>query len=102
MDWFSVRNVYHFGTTETGDNIFEERVVCFKAKDFSDAHEKGKKESATYALENGFIAYDEQLVYKQDGEELIDCYEVWSELFQSPLDLDSFYREHYLKHLYVP
>jgi hypothetical protein len=100
MGWFAVRNVYLFGVKDDGVNIFEERIVCFMAKDFSEAHEKGKEESQAYASSNSFVAHDEQLVYRQDGEPLIDGYEVWSELYESNLSLDSFYNKRYSKYIY--
>ena len=73
----------------------------FLAESFEEAHEKGKSESELYAKENDFDVHSEQLVYKQDGKQLLDGYELWSELYQAPLDLESFYKEHYLKHAYI-
>lgn len=102
MSWFGVRNLYHFGVTPEGNNIYEERVICIKANDFDEAHIKGKKESETYSQENGFTSYTDQVVYKQDGESLIDGYEVWSELYESDKSMEEFYKEHYFKYDYEP
>ncbi|MDG9671417.1 DUF4288 domain-containing protein [Hahella sp. CR1] len=102
MNWYAVRNIYHFGVKKSGANVFEERIVCIYAKDFEEAHKKGKEESEAYALENEFEAHNEQHAYKQDGKKLIDGYELWSELYESDLSLDEFYKEHYLKYMYAP
>jgi hypothetical protein len=100
--WYGVRNIYHFGVKTDGMNVFEERVVCIHATSFEEAHIKGKAEAESYSQENDMAAYYEQLVYKQDGEALIDGYEVWSNLYESILSLDEFYKDHYEKHRYHP
>lgn len=100
MDWYAGRTVYLFEVRESGMNIFEERIVCFKAEGFSDAHLKAEVESENYALSNGFEAHPEQLIYRQDGEDLIEGYELWSELYQSNKDLKSFYEDRYKIYLY--
>jgi hypothetical protein len=102
MAWYGVRNVYLFGINSNGINVFEERIVSIEAVNDEAAHEKGKIESDLYALENGFESHDEQLVYRQDGDTLIDGYEVWSELYEANLSLDLFYSEKYEKYLYYP
>jgi len=102
MEWIAVRSVYHFGINSKGKNVFEERVVCFEAKDFDEAHDKAKKESELYAEENGFEFYPEQVSYMQDGDKLIDGYEIWSELFESNLSLNEFYKERYEQYIYNP
>ncbi|WP_444902868.1 DUF4288 domain-containing protein [Microbulbifer sp. CnH-101-E] len=102
MNWYGARSVYHFGVNSEGLNIFEERVVCIKADSFKKAHSRARKEAEEYAESNGFDMHPEQVCYKQDGDKLIKNYEVWSELFQSNMNLESFYQERYLKYLYVP
>jgi len=100
MEWYAVRSVYHFGTKNDGKNIFEERIVCFKASNFEQANEKGAKESKQYSDDNRFDVYPEQLTYKQDGDTLIDGYEVWSELYESYYSLEQFYMERYTNYVY--
>jgi hypothetical protein len=85
-----------------GLNIYEERIVCIEAETFEDAHNKAIKEAEEYTDCNGFEMYHEQVCYEQDGEKIIDGYEVWSELFQSNQNLDEFYKERYLKYVYEP
>ena len=102
LNWYGARSVYHFGVNSEGLNIFEERVVCIQAETFEDAHEKAVKEAEDYAESNDFEMHPEQVCYKQDGEILINEYEVWCELFQSNQTLDMFYKERYLKYLYEP
>ncbi len=102
MGWYAVRSVYHFGTKEDGKNTFEERIVCFEASDFEEANTKAINESKEYAADNGFEVHDEQLTYKQDGESLIDGYELWSELYESDQSLNEFYEDRYKKYIYHP
>jgi len=102
MSWYGVRNVYHFGVNSQGKNIFEERIVSIEASNFEKAHLKGKAESKLYSTDNKFESHDEQLVYEQDGGELIDGYEIWSELFEADLSLEAFYLERYGKYEYQP
>ena len=100
MEWIAIRSIYLFGVSTKGINIFEERIVVFRSDDFKEAHTKAEKEAETYAKENDFILHSEQVAYKQDGLELIDSYEVWSELFEADLTLNEFYQDRYTKYLY--
>jgi len=103
MEWFAVRNIYHCGTNKNNNkNIFEERIVCFYVLDTDEAHARGAIESEEYAHCNNFKSIPEQLVYKQDGEKLIDGYELWSELYESDLTLEGFYMARYTKYIYNP
>jgi len=102
LSWYGARSVYHFGVNSEGLNVFEERVVCIKAKSTEEAHARARKEAEDYAESNQFEMHPEQSFYKQDGDKLIKNYEVWSELFQSNQTLDKFYKERYLKYLYDP
>lgn len=102
MPWYAVRTVYHFGIKADGKNIFEERVVCFEATGWPEAHEKAERESSIYAQANNFTAHPEHSGYEQDGDTLIDGYELWSELFESPLTLGDFYADRYAKYEYHP
>lgn len=102
MKWYGVRTVYHFGINSEGVNVFEERVVCILAKDIEDSHSKGVAEAEGYAKNNDFDMHPEQVYYQQDGDRLINEYEVWSELFQSGQSLGEFYTERYSKYLYDP
>ena len=102
MAWYAVRTLYHFGVKADGSNVFEERVVCFEASSFDEAHEKAEQESMAYAQACGFTAHSEQVAYEQDGSPLIDGYEVWSELFESGESLADFWDNRYEKHEYQP
>lgn len=102
MNWYAIRTVYLFKAREDGTNVFEERVVCFEAETDTVAHEKGYAERLQYESENGFTAYPEQIGYMQDGDDLIDGYELWSQLFESPDSLEEFYRKRYTAFEYHP
>lgn len=102
MKWFAVRSLYKFGVKKDGKNIFEERIVCFGAPDFDVAATRAREEAETYAKDNDFELHEEQLVYKQDGESLIDCYEVWSELYESYESIHVFFDAKYRRFLYEP
>lgn len=102
MPWFAIRTVYLTGQKADGANVFEERVVCFSAADWDVAHAQGDAESTAYADANGYEAHREQSGYEQDGDDLVDGYEVWSELFESRLGLDGFYVERYERFAFTP
>ena len=102
MDWFAVRSVYLFGVKRNGRNIFEERIVCFRAASADEAHGKAAEESRQYAEDNGLEAHPERESYEQDGDDLIDGYELWSELFEADQSLGEFYASRYTKYDYVP
>lgn len=100
MPWYAVRAVYHFGVKSDGTNVFEERMVCFEASNWSEAHLKAEKESDDYAAANNMTAHHEFNGYEQDGAPLIDGYELWSELFESRQSLGEFYADRYGKYEY--
>jgi hypothetical protein len=102
MHWFAIRCVYHFDCKSDGLNIFEERIVCFKAATTEEAHEKASKESDEYAKSNDLVAHPQQEGYEQDGDDLIDGYKLWSELFESKESLEEFYENRYGKYSYHP
>ncbi|WP_162844091.1 DUF4288 domain-containing protein [Sinobacterium caligoides] len=102
MEWYAVRNVFHFGVKSDGKNVFEERVVVFQAESFDEVHSKAEAEAAQYAKDNDFSVHDMQECYRQDGENLIDGYEVWSQLFEAHLSLEAFYATRYEKFKYDP
>lgn len=102
MPWYAIRTVYLFGTKGDGTNVFEERVVCFDAQTWAEAHARAETEAEEYARENGFRAHPEQYGYLQDGVALVDQYELWSELFQANTCLESFYEARYKNFLYTP
>ncbi|OZG71129.1 hypothetical protein BTA51_22385 [Hahella sp. CCB-MM4] len=102
MEWYGVRSLFHFGINSKGINVFEERVVVFRANSFEEAHRKAELEAEAYAKDGEFELHQEQLAYKQDGEPLVDGYEVWSELYEADMSLNDFYRERYEKFTYHP
>jgi len=102
VPWFAIRTVYHFSVKSNGKNAFEERVVCFQAETWEQAHIRAEAESKHYEAENNVIAHPEQSGYQQDGKSLIDGYEIWSELFESEATLEEFYSERYGKYEYHP
>ncbi|HVY06262.1 MAG TPA: DUF4288 domain-containing protein [Burkholderiales bacterium] len=102
MPWFGIRSVYQFGTKPNGVNIFEERIVCIEAADEQAAHLKARAEGQQYAADNGFTRHPRQIGYEQDGDPLIDGYEVWSELFAFEGSLEEFYRRRYEQFAHGP
>ena len=102
MAWYAVRQLFHFGVTSAGSNVFEERIVCFEAATEDEAYEKAEREADEYAEFHGFIAHSRMDAYLQDDEPLIEAYEVWSELYVSPLSLDDFYAARYELVAYRP
>jgi hypothetical protein len=97
MPWFGVRSVYLFGRKADGTNIFEERVVCFEASNSAEALERAADESERYAGDSGFEVFPEWRSYEQDGDALIDGYEVWSALFEARMTLEEFHAARYAR-----
>lgn len=102
MCWFAVRSLYQCCLKSDGTNIFEERVVVFEAGSVEEAFEKAELESVKYAVARGFKAHPFRESYEQDGDSLIDGYEVWSVLFESRESLDDFFTNRYAKYEYHP
>jgi hypothetical protein len=100
--WFAVRSLFHFGVENDGANIFEECIVVFSGENYDEAFQKAEKESERYAKTNNFAVHPHMESYQQDGDDLIDGYEVWSEMYQSRLSLAEFFVERYEKYEYVP
>jgi len=102
MPWYAIRTVYHFGTKEDGTSVFEERVVCFEAASWDEAYVKADAESTEYARVNEVRAHPAKSGYEQDGEPLLDGYELWSELFESRDTLEGFFANRYTVYEYHP
>jgi hypothetical protein len=102
MPWFAVRSIFLARQKTDGTNIFEERVCAFEAESTDAAHVKAQIESERYASANGFELFPEREAYEQDGEPLIDGYEVWSALYEGRQTLREFYELRYLRFEYQP
>ena len=105
MPWFAVRSVYLFGRKSDGTNIFEERIVCFEGASYDEAFEKAERESDAYVASasfKDFEVFEVQDAYEQDGDPLIDGYEVYSKLYESRESLAEFYANRYDRYEYHP
>lgn len=102
MSWYAIRTVYLFDKKLDGQNVFEERVVCFEAESWEEAHSKARDEADEYAALHELTAHPEQIGYEQDGVPLIDGYELWSELFEAPMTLEAFYNRRYERFAHDP
>jgi|GEM_PF-1733311 len=102
MSWYAIRTVYQFAIKPDGKNVFEERIVCFEASDWAEAHVKAGEEADHYAKIHDFAVHPQQEGYEQDGDALIDGYEIWSQLFESKQSLNQFYESRYNKYKYFP
>lgn len=102
--WYGVRSLIQMKANEAIDGyVYEERIVCFQADSEDILLEKAELEVSSYVEINGFINYHSQFsFYLQDGDALIDGYELWSILYASNLPLDAFYEEKYIKDLHLP
>lgn len=105
MNWYAVRSIFHFGVKEDGKNVFEERIVVFEAENEAKAFDKAAREAKEYATNDDkedFTIYPEMELYIQDGDALIDGYEVWSELFETTEDINDFFYNRYKRYEYLP
>jgi hypothetical protein len=101
-DWYAVRSVFLFGKKRDGKNVFEERIVVFSAKTFDGAFAKACREAKRYAKEGRMKRHPLMEAYLQDGDALVDGYEVWSTLFESNDSLHSFVKDRYARYDYRP
>lgn len=102
MPWFAVQSLYLCRQQADGTNIFEERIVVFSASSTEEAFAKAQRESAHYARTNGFTCHPVQRSYEQDGEPLIDGYEVWSVMLAARASLEEFHGLRYARYEYHP
>jgi hypothetical protein len=105
MNWYAVRSIFHFGNKEDGKNVFEERIVVFEAENEDIAFLKAEMEANDYAKNDGkedFKIHPDMELYIQDGDPLIDSYEVWSQLFETNENMDEFFANRYAKYEYHP
>lgn len=95
--WYGIRTVYLFKAEADGTNLFEERIVTFSGATWEEAVAKAEAESKAYAAGGvGMKLYPSWDGYIQDGDTLIDGYEVWSKLYQSRVELDEFFEKRYI------
>ena len=102
MPWYAIRSIFKFQTKKNGLNVYEERIVCFEAGSSADAHAKAKLEAEEYARGLNMVVYSEQEGYEQDGDALIDGYEVWSQLYETSQSIEEFYQDRYARYEYHP
>ena len=102
INWFGIRTFCHFGKKRDGTNIFEERVVVFSATTVDEAFAKAEREGDQYAADREFERHPWLESYWQDGDPLIDGYEVWSTLYQSSEDLQTFVKSRHEQCEYHP
>ena len=105
MNWYAVRTLFLFGTKRDGKNVFEERIVVFEAEDSDAAFLAAEAEAAEYAKNDerdDFQIQPDLELYVQDGEALIDGYEVWSQLFEANESLETFFKNRYEQYEYHP
>lgn len=93
--WYGVRSVFLLSQKKDGTNVFEERVVVFTGVSVDRAFAKAQKEADRYAKALNVKRHPHMEAYIQDGDPLIDGYEVWSVLYESPAGLGAFYKERY-------
>ncbi len=105
MKTFAIRTIYFWSQKTDGNNVFEERVVAFHANDSEEAFAKAEKEAISYSMEREDLTYKihpEKICYELDPGIINGGAEVWSEMYQSKMDLESFYQERYGKYVYIP
>jgi len=100
--WYGVRSIFLFGRKKDGTNVFEERVVVFSGITVERAFAKAEKEARGYAKALNMKRHPYMEAYIQDGDTLIDGYEVWSVLCESRESLKSFFKNRYDKYQYHP
>ena len=100
--WYGIRSIFLFGRKKDGTNVFEERVVVFSGITVERAFAKAQREADKYAKALQMKRHWSMEGYTQDGDDLIDGYEVWSVLYESRESLNDFVRTRYGKYRYHP
>lgn len=100
--WFGIRAIYVFGKKKDGTNLFEERIVVFSGSTADEALGKALEEADAYATQLQMVRHPVLVAYEQDGDALIEGYEVWSELYESTEDLEAFVASRYGRYEYHP
>lgn len=100
--WYGIRSIFLFGRKKDGTNVFEERVVVFSGTTVERAFAKAQKEAEDYAKVLNMKMHPYMEAYIQDGDDLIEGYEVWSVLYESRESLNSFVKHRYDKYEYHP
>ena len=105
VHWFGIRTIHSFGTKRDGTNLFEERFNVFGGANHDEAFAKAQKVAAEYAKP----WHPEQIAYFLDDyfldkppPEIVEDFEVWSEVFEFPGTLDEFVAARYSKFDYHP
>jgi hypothetical protein len=101
-EWYGIRSIFLFGRKKDGTNLFEERVVVFSAVTVEQAFAKARKEADAYAKVINGKRHSYMEAYIQDGDALIEGYEVWSVLYEARESLNAFVRKQYDKYEYHP
>ena len=71
--------------------------MCFEAANSDEALARAASESDQYTADSGLEVFPEWRGYEQDGDALVDGYEVWSTLFEARMSLEEFYAARYAK-----
>ena len=102
VKWFGIRSVFFFGKKKDGTNVFEERVVVFSANTEEEVFAKAGDEAKQYASAHDMQWHPWQIAFEQEGRPLIDGYEVWSELYESSEDFQTFVKSRYEHYEFHP
>jgi hypothetical protein len=86
--WFTARTVYEHD--ETGDGLFEERIVLIRAAGFEDALERAEAEARAYAEAVSCVYTGYVSVFELVDEELDDGAEVFSLMRDSDLSAEEY------------
>lgn len=95
MDWYGARTVYQWAEPRGKAYLYEERIVVVCAESDEAAFAKAEAEAEAYAIANGVRWMGAAVLYHQDGDALIDGYEVWSVLMDSDDPYDVFCAKRY-------
>ena len=100
--WYAVRTIYTVMKKRSNNFVYEERICVFKANSIDEAFIKAKYEGEEYASSNNFIRHKFMVSYMLDLDPLIDNHEVWSEYFETELEISEFIDNRYIRYDYTP
>ena len=94
--WYSAKCIFRFIKTESRRQIYEERIVLIKAKNFDAATEKAEKNARKYCKDDDYCEFAGLVdVFELFGKKIADKSEVYSSMQTTDIEPDEFLRKFY-------
>jgi len=100
MQWFAVQSVVRHRDEQSGEAIYEERLLLYRVDSVEHAADRAQKDTASYIAGNpGFSEVSSPSIYAlNETVKELDGAEAWSCLHRGPGNAAEFWRERYEKY----